>query len=175
MAYMNTSVTRGRGEMLVTATGMDTEIGHIADLLSKTEADKTPLQKQLDSLSKIIAAIAGAALVLVVILGLVRGESFDTLFITGVALAVAAIPTSPGRGHRAAVDRHPRDRPAQRGRQAPAGGGDPGLDLGDLLGQDRHPDTEQDDRPGAGHPGRHRFTSPGRATRPRGRSSTSAG
>ena len=93
MAYMNTSVTRGRGEMVVTATGMETEIGHIANLLASTEADKTPLQKQLDGLSKIIAAIAGVALVLVVILGLVRGESFDTLFITGVALAVAAIPT----------------------------------------------------------------------------------
>jgi Ca2+-transporting ATPase len=93
MAYMNTSVTRGRGEMIVTATGMDTEIGHIADLLASTETDKTPLQKQLDGLSKIIATIAGIALVLVVLLGLVRGESFDTLFITGVALAVAAIPT----------------------------------------------------------------------------------
>jgi P-type Ca2+ transporter type 2C len=93
MAYMNTSVTRGRGEMVVTATGMGTEIGHIANLLATTEADKTPLQKQLDGLSKIIASIAGVALVLVVILGLVRGQSFDTLFITGVALAVAAIPT----------------------------------------------------------------------------------
>jgi Ca2+-transporting ATPase len=93
VAYMNTSVTRGRGEMIVTATGMGTEIGHIADLLSKTEADKTPLQKQLDSLSKIIATIAGVALVLVVVLGLIRGKSFDTLFITGVALAVSAIPT----------------------------------------------------------------------------------
>jgi Ca2+-transporting ATPase len=93
MAYMNTSVTRGRGEMVVTGTGMGTEIGHIANLLATTEADKTPLQKQLDGLSKIIATIAGIALVLVVILGLVRGESFDTLFITGVALAVAAIPT----------------------------------------------------------------------------------
>ena len=93
MAFMNTSVTRGRGEMVVTATGMGTEIGHIANLLATTEADKTPLQKQLDGLSKIIAAIAGVALLLVIALGLVRGESFDTLFITGVALAVAAIPT----------------------------------------------------------------------------------
>jgi P-type Ca2+ transporter type 2C len=93
MAYMNTSVTRGRGEMIVAATGMGTEIGHIADLLSKTEADKTPLQKQLDGLSQIIATIAGFALVLVVLLGLARGQEFDTLFITGVALAVAAIPT----------------------------------------------------------------------------------
>jgi Ca2+-transporting ATPase len=93
MVYMNTAVTRGRGEYVVTATGMDTEIGHIADMLANTEADKTPLQKQLDGLSKIIAIIAGIALVFVVILGLVRGKSFDTLFITGVALAVAAIPT----------------------------------------------------------------------------------
>jgi Ca2+-transporting ATPase len=93
MAYMNTSVTRGRGEMIVTATGMGTEIGHIAHLLAGTEADKTPLQKQLDSLSKVIASIAGTALVLVVLIGLIRGESFNTLFITGVALAVAAIPT----------------------------------------------------------------------------------
>ncbi|WP_426564829.1 cation-translocating P-type ATPase [Angustibacter sp. McL0619] len=93
MAYMNTAVTRGRGEIVVTSTGMGTEIGHIADLLANTETDKTPLQKQLDDLSKIIAIIAGIALVFVVVLGLVRGESFDTLFITGVALAVAAIPT----------------------------------------------------------------------------------
>jgi Ca2+-transporting ATPase len=93
MAFMNTSVTRGRGELVVTATGMDTEIGHIADLLSSTETEKTPLQKQLDALSKIIATIAAVALVIVVVLGLIRGESFDTLFITGVALAVAAIPT----------------------------------------------------------------------------------
>ena len=93
MAYMNTAVTRGRGELIVTSTGMDTEIGHIADLLANTETDKTPLQKQLDGLSKIIAVIAGIALVLVILLGLLRGESFDTLFITGVALAVAAIPT----------------------------------------------------------------------------------
>ncbi len=93
MAYMNTSVTRGRGELIVTATGMGTEIGHIADMLANTETSKTPLQKQLDSLSKIIASIAAVALVIVVLLGLARGESFDTLFVTGVALAVAAIPT----------------------------------------------------------------------------------
>ncbi len=93
MAYMNTSVTRGRGELIVTATGMDTEIGHIADMLSHTETTKTPLQRQLDSLSKVIASIAAVALVLVVLLGLAQGQSFDTLFITGVALAVAAIPT----------------------------------------------------------------------------------
>src|SRR5829696_8268248 len=93
MAYMNTSVTRGRGELIVVATGMQTEIGHIANMLATTEVEKTPLQRQLDGLSKIIATIAGVALALVVILGLIRGQDFDTLFITGVALAVAGIPT----------------------------------------------------------------------------------
>jgi P-type Ca2+ transporter type 2C len=93
MAYMNTSVTRGRGEFVVTETGMATEIGHIANMLANTQSEKTPLQKQLDGLSKVIASIAGLALAIVVGLGLLRDESFETLFVTGVTLAVAAIPT----------------------------------------------------------------------------------
>jgi P-type Ca2+ transporter type 2C len=93
MAFMNTSVTRGRAEMIVTTTGMGTEMGNIADLLNKTEADKTPLQKQLDKLTIIIAGIAGLAFVLMVILGLQRGDTFQTIFIAGIALAISAIPT----------------------------------------------------------------------------------
>ena len=62
MGFMNTSVTRGRGEMIVTTTGMGTEMGHIADLLNKTEADKTPLQKQLDKLTMVIAGTGGPCL-----------------------------------------------------------------------------------------------------------------
>ena len=77
MAYMNTSVTRGRGEMIVTTTGMGTEMGHIADLLNKTEAEKTPLQKQLDRLTITIAGLAGIAFILMVILGLRAGDPFD--------------------------------------------------------------------------------------------------
>jgi Ca2+-transporting ATPase len=101
MAFMNTSVTRGRGEMIVTTTGMGTEMGHIADLLNKTEADKTPLQKQLDRLTIYIAGIAGIAFILMVIIGLrnatAAGQSLDTafqaLFLAGIALAISAIPT----------------------------------------------------------------------------------
>ncbi|KPK11027.1 MAG: ATPase [Anaerolineae bacterium SG8_19] len=93
MAYMNTGVTRGRGEMIVTTTGMGTEMGKIADLLNKTEADKTPLQKQLDRLTVIIAALAGLAFILMVIMGLNNGQDLDAIFVAGVALAVAAIPT----------------------------------------------------------------------------------
>jgi Ca2+-transporting ATPase len=93
MAYMNTGVTRGRGEMIVTTTGMGTEMGKIADLLNKTEADKTPLQKQLDKLTMIIAALAALAFILMVIMGLNNDQDLDAIFVAGVALAVAAIPT----------------------------------------------------------------------------------
>ena len=93
MAYMNTSVTRGRGEMIVTTTGMGTEMGNIADLLNKTEADKTPLQKQLDKLTIIIASLAGLAFIIMLILGWRNNQPFDTIFIAGIALAISAIPT----------------------------------------------------------------------------------
>ena len=93
MAYMNTSVTRGRGEMIVTTTGMGTEMGNIANLLNKTESDKTPLQKQLDKLTMIIAGLAGVAFILMVIMGLRNGQALDAIFIAGIALAVSAIPT----------------------------------------------------------------------------------
>ena len=93
MAFMNTSVTRGRGEMIVAATGMNTEMGHIADLLNKTQAEKTPLQKQLDRLTIIIAGLAGLAFILMVIIGLRSGQTFEALFLAGIALAIAGIPT----------------------------------------------------------------------------------
>src|SRR5215218_9497262 len=93
MAYMNTSVTRGRGEMIVTGTGMNTEIGHIGAMLNATESEKTPLQKKLDELTKVITAIAALALLVIVIVGAARDQSRHELFITGIALAVAAIPT----------------------------------------------------------------------------------
>ncbi len=93
MAYMNSTVTRGRGEMVVTATGMATEVGQISGMLSQVEEEKTPLTRQLDQLTLVITILAAAALVLVIIIGLARGEGFDELFLIGISLAVAAIPT----------------------------------------------------------------------------------
>ncbi len=93
MAYMNTGVTRGRGEMMVTTTGMGTEMGSIATLLNQTESDKTPLQKQLDKLTIIIAGMAGIAFIIMIILGISNGQSLDSVFIAGIALAISAIPT----------------------------------------------------------------------------------
>ena len=93
MAYMNSQVTRGRGEMVVTATGMSTEVGHISGMLSGVEQEKTPLTKQLDQLTLLITIMAAGALVLIVLIGLARGEDFDDLFLVGISLAIAAIPT----------------------------------------------------------------------------------
>ncbi len=90
--FMGTSVTRGRAEVIVTATGMTTETGRIADMLHKAEAGPTPLQRQIDGLSHTLASIAGVVIVLVAGLGLLRGQDSGDLFITGVSLAVAAIP-----------------------------------------------------------------------------------
>jgi Ca2+-transporting ATPase len=93
MAYMNSTVTRGRGEMVVTATGMATEVGQISGMLSTVEQEKTPLTRQLDQLTIVITIIAGFALALVVGLGIAHGDDFDELFLIGISVAVAAIPT----------------------------------------------------------------------------------
>ncbi len=93
MAYMNTEVTRGSGDVLVTATGMATEVGHISGMLQTTKLEETPLTKQLNKLTNQIVIIAVVALALSLALGYAHGQSLDTLFLTGVAFAVAAIPT----------------------------------------------------------------------------------
>ena len=93
MVFMNTSATRGSGTFVVTATGMETEVGHISDMLSSTDETITPLTQQLEKLTRQLIAIAGAALIASMLLGLLRGEPFDVLFVSAIAFAVAAIPT----------------------------------------------------------------------------------
>jgi Ca2+-transporting ATPase len=93
MAYMNTNVTRGTAEILVTATGMSTEVGHISGMLQATELEKTPLTVQLDALTKQIIIIAMVALAVSILIGNARGQARDVLFLTAVAFAIAAIPT----------------------------------------------------------------------------------
>ncbi|WP_296806880.1 HAD-IC family P-type ATPase [Thiocapsa sp.] len=92
MLYMNTVVTRGRAEMLVVATGMSTEMGQLAGLIAETPDAQTPLQRQLDTLGKRLAAIAGVIVTLIFVLDLTRGLPWTQAAITAVALAVAAIP-----------------------------------------------------------------------------------
>ena len=92
MAYMNTVVTRGRAEVLVTDTGMATEIGHLASLLQATGDQQTPLQEQLHVLGKRLAVAAGVAVAAFFVLGLLRGGTVAETVLSSVALAVAAIP-----------------------------------------------------------------------------------
>jgi Ca2+-transporting ATPase len=94
MVFSGTSVAAGRGTMLVTATGMRAELGRVAGLLSGADPGKTPLQQRLDALVRRLALVAGGIVVVVFGLGLARGEDIDTLLLTGVSLAVAAIPES---------------------------------------------------------------------------------
>ena len=92
MLYMNTVVTRGRAEMLVTATGMVTEMGKLAGMIAAAPESDTPLQIQLDTLGKKLAAIAGLVVTLIFILDFARGLPWTQAAMTAVALAVAAIP-----------------------------------------------------------------------------------
>ena len=95
MVYAGTIVTYGRGEVVVTATGMATELGKIAGLIQSVEKEKTPLQKRLDRLGKGLAIAAGVLVAVVFLLGIrtagTREQVFEVL-LTAVSLAVAAIP-----------------------------------------------------------------------------------
>src|SRR5262245_29732171 len=75
MAYMNSTVTRGRGEMVVTATGMTTEVGQISGMLSSVQQEKTPLTRQIDQLKVMLTIMAAAAMARVVVNGLLCGVS----------------------------------------------------------------------------------------------------
>jgi Ca2+-transporting ATPase len=92
MLFMNTALTRGRLEMVVSATGMSTEMGRITGLLDTVEESPTPLQLQLDGLGKHLALLAGLVVTLVFGLGLLRGDPLVQTIMISIALAVAAIP-----------------------------------------------------------------------------------
>lgn len=92
MVYMGTVVTYGRGTVLVTSTGMQTELGSIAEMMQTAGQEDTPLQKRLDQLGKGLAVAAAFLVAIVFVLGWLRGEELKELFLTSISLAVAAIP-----------------------------------------------------------------------------------
>jgi len=92
MAYMNTNVTRGHGEILVTETGMSSEVGHIATMLKEQKVEKTPLSVQIDRVTLFIIGMAVLSFLSIVTIGLYQGESFSDLFNIGVSLAIGSIP-----------------------------------------------------------------------------------
>ena len=92
MAYMNTMVTRGRAEMLVTATGMQTEMGQLSKQLAMTREMPSPLQVQLDQLGKRLGGLAALLVSLLFFLQLYRGVKLSDAILDSIALAVAAVP-----------------------------------------------------------------------------------
>jgi len=93
MAFMGSTVTYGRGAGIVTAIGMNSEMGKIAEYISEiNESQKTPLQIKLSEMSKYISVIIVIASAVIFITGLLWGRSFFDMFLTAVSLAVAAIP-----------------------------------------------------------------------------------
>ena len=90
--YMGTLVTAGRGEAVVTATGMRTEMGKIASLLGSAAVEQTPLQKRLKSLGKVILVCCLLICACVTVTGILRGEDVLEMLLSGISLAVAAIP-----------------------------------------------------------------------------------
>jgi Ca2+-transporting ATPase len=92
MAFAGTAVTYGRGRAIAVATGMATEFGKIARMLEGVETVKTPLQQNLDRIGKSLARAAVVVVLVIVALGLFRGQPFIEMLIFGVALAVAVVP-----------------------------------------------------------------------------------
>ncbi|MET8276149.1 cation-translocating P-type ATPase [Streptomyces sp. NPDC005096] len=92
MAFMNTPVTHGSGELVVTATGVGTEVGKISGMLSATEKEVPPLTKELDTLTLWITGAAALTMIVMFALGRGRDQAWDVLFVSAVSLAIAAIP-----------------------------------------------------------------------------------
>ncbi len=92
MAYMGTTVSYGRGMGLVVATGMQTELGNIANLLQRAENELTPLQKRLDQLGKMLAIVGVIVAALLAAFDILRGTPLVDAFLLAVSVAVAVVP-----------------------------------------------------------------------------------
>ena len=92
MAYLGTAVNYGRATAVVTQTGMQTELGRIAGMLQTVEREQTPLQRRLDHFGRLMAVIAIVLVCVIFVLGLLRGEEMQLMFLTAVSMAVAVVP-----------------------------------------------------------------------------------
>jgi P-type Ca2+ transporter type 2C len=93
LVFQNTQVTRGTTVFVVTATGSATEMGRIAGLVTATKRSKSPLQRELDGMTKVFGLIAFVAVAIIAIFGLVRGQDITTLVLLCISTAIASIPT----------------------------------------------------------------------------------
>ncbi|HRZ87464.1 MAG TPA: cation-translocating P-type ATPase [bacterium] len=92
MAFMGTVIVSGRGKGVVTATGMKTEMGRIADMLATVKDKPTPLQVKLKGLGKKLVYASGALCAVVAIVGILRGKPVSEMFMVAISLAVAVVP-----------------------------------------------------------------------------------
>lgn len=92
MAFMTTTVTYGRGEGIVTATGMDTEIGKIAGMIEEGSSEMTPLQKRLSDLGKLLSLAAVVICLLLFVVAVWQKRDIGDMLLTAISLAVAAVP-----------------------------------------------------------------------------------
>src|SRR5512132_590190 len=93
LVFQNTQVTRGSAAVVVTATGSATEMGKIADMVTATKRSRSPLQQELDGLTKVFGLIAWLAVAVIAIFGIARGQELSTLVLLCVSTAIASIPT----------------------------------------------------------------------------------
>jgi Ca2+-transporting ATPase len=92
LVFQNTQVTRGTATVVVTATGSSTQMGRIADMVTSTQRQKSPLQKELDGMTKVFGSVAWLAVAIIAIFGIVRGQDTDTLLLLCISTAIASIP-----------------------------------------------------------------------------------
>ena len=92
IAYSGTMITKGNAECLVTATGKNAQVGKISSMISNAESSQTPLQKRLGELGKIVAFICMGVCLIVFAAGVLRGEPVFDMLMTGITIAIAAIP-----------------------------------------------------------------------------------
>jgi Ca2+-transporting ATPase len=93
LVFQNTQVTRGTTIVVVTATGSATEMGRIAGMVTATKRTKSPLQIELDSMTKVFGLLAFLAVAVIAIFGIVRGQDITTLVLLCISTAIASIPT----------------------------------------------------------------------------------
>lgn len=92
MLFSSSLITYGRGEAIVVATGMNTEVGKIANMLNNTEKQETPLQTKLNKLGKTLGIAAIIICIVIFLIGIIQGKEIINMFMVAVSLAVAAIP-----------------------------------------------------------------------------------
>jgi P-type Ca2+ transporter type 2C len=92
LVFQNTQVTRGSAALVVTATGAATEMGQIAGMVTATKRSRSPLQRELDGMTKVFGTVAWLAVAVIAIFGIVRGQDLATLVLLCVSTAIASIP-----------------------------------------------------------------------------------